>query len=334
MKKHIFTLACGLASMAIMTTSCGGGKTESTETSDSTTVSTAASDDTWIQDSIAKTKMTSPDLTYLELHGPVKKVQIDKGFIYELNENGEIVALDCIDPFSQNEMVATPEDYHCVMSRNEDGYISELGGWEWANEYFWKDGKIVREEDFAEADEYEYKYEYNDKGEICKVHSSYGYAGDDERQQELITYIYNKYDAYGNWIQRKSITTDNDGNEESRIEERTIVYYPIERVAGQTDKGDFDPERHTYHFKGSIGMDKDVALEIGPDGGMYQLKSGKRTLRLGIYNSKSKEIRMYAYLGKKQIGMIDATIEDGKLKGLFTNTHTYDKVDVKMELEK
>lgn len=333
-KSKILMMGC-LIGAAYMTTACGGGKSNDAA-NDNDSISAAmngnASDEQNGNGSDAIAAKVTPDLAFLEAKGPVKRLKDVDGNIFLLNKNGEIIELNCEDPFSVSDNVANFYDMKTTLSRDKNGYISEMSGWEWGNSYTWKDGKVAKVSNAAESTESEYEYVYNEKGELVKIDGWTGDVMEEEKNEEVITYTYTKYDEYGNWIEREALIENSDGQHHA-TESRVITYYPSGQDSS-TAKDEFDVENNNYEFVGSIGTEKDATLVVGPDGGYYKLKSGKRDIRLALYDSKTGEIVMKGYLNQTFIGWIEGTVKDGKLNAIFTHCVTYDKIDIKMSLKK
>lgn len=225
------TMLFGFMSFFAMMTiaSCGGnsGNNEGNEI-DSVAIEEARIKDSienaWIKDSLELVKRTTDDLTFFEVHGPVRQIiEYNKyddieWFKYstcEFDQNGKFTLLDGRDPFTRE----VDED---VYIRDNKGRISEWTAYESSHIYAWKDNRIIGYEWFNDGFYGKSTYIYDDNGLIIKLESvDLGGPIESTGNGKTITsYTYPNIDKYGNWTHRKG------GNHEIK---REITYYPIER---------------------------------------------------------------------------------------------------------
>jgi len=170
-----------------------------------------------VSDSLRWVNFKSPDLTFFELHGHVKTVSYGKDEVIEFSRDGKFIKDNGRDPFRTGTITEfeSPDEY----KRNAQGYISEVGGWEWGTEYFWADGRVVKESGGAEAFEWEYLYHYDSNGLLVSLS---GTEGEFEEPKTSVKYTvtYSEFDEYGNWTKRHVSS--------GRNTQRSITYYERE----------------------------------------------------------------------------------------------------------
>lgn len=271
-------------------------------------------------------KMTTPDLAFYYLHGPVKYMQ-QGDFICQFNEKGELISYNGYNPFEGNCYDQGYYNPRITLERGKDKYIEGESGWEWGTDYTWKDGHIIKEHTQAEADVYEYNYKYDDKGDLIGMDGvTYMCDEENDRTEIKLTFTYGKRDSYGNWLERIRKGENDDCDD---VTKRIIVYYM------SSENADFNPEKETYKMSGIIGGQKDCEMTIGSDGGFYMLSSGRRDLKIALFNPADNTLKLYAYLKSSDmpIGIFEGKVVDGEYKGVFTNYKTEGKVDFKLKIK-
>ncbi len=205
MKKINFILT--IATIAL--TACSNGTKNGTESiSDSVT----PSEDSVMVETTATETFTTPDLTFAEVKGHVKKIT-------ELFDNKEYTLFE----FDEKGTYKSGSRLEIVknIKRDKDNYI--IGG---DNGYFivkWEDGK-VKQTIFNESDGtlLTDTFSYNEDGNLIKtVSSSEGPDGD---YTTTLTYSYdsNSFDENGNWVTR---TVHSSDKSIKPYQEKRKIYY-------------------------------------------------------------------------------------------------------------
>ena len=227
MKK--FLLSLPLALCITLLVSCDFiGKITSKDGADS-----LASADSLSVDAQPAETATPADLVFFDAKGPVKSIMEDN-HLYEFDENGRFVACDGKDPFAEWD-----EDYSDDFDpmdlqrweRNDEGLITQHYGWEWSTTYIWKDGIIVKQENYDEAYSSKFTYHYDSDGRIESLEGTeYEELFDEDSDgtsvqeigKETITYTYEAVDDHGNWT---TCTTHFKSVGDTDVHERKIIYY-------------------------------------------------------------------------------------------------------------
>ena len=181
------------------------------------------------QDSIERASFTSPDLSFHDLHGDVKRCDNEnyeslkdpysKGtysFI-TFDENGRWTNVPQWSAYSKKLCPETTK--HPLFERNNKGYIIRRfwglcdsdGG---SIDYIWKDGKLIHNQDEV----------YSNDGLLISDNS------DAEGYVFHTTYYNYKVDGIGNWVKRDYVTSTSYGSGEIEsyefgTETRKITYY-------------------------------------------------------------------------------------------------------------
>ena len=139
------------------------------------------------------------------LKGPVKAVYYN-GNDYaslEFYKNGDII-------FEED-----PNIYWANIDRDNKGRIKSMT----MDKYYYNSKGLVTQKETSGSGAYVItKFYYNAKGQVIKeVSSGDGPMG---RITTTITYTYQKFDKYGNWIKRTAKT-----GKKRTVETRTITYY-------------------------------------------------------------------------------------------------------------
>lgn len=269
--------------------------------------SVAAAEARWTADSERLAKQETPDLEYMEVHGPVKSITYNEPTMtYDYGRNGRLLLIDGYDPFTQ-----TPVELERIcLKRNARGEINSYVQYESSEDYEWKNGKLAVVDGSGEGYEWRVTYEYDDKGLLRAKKGKQQFHDGSEQEQINTQFTYIDFDKYGNWTKRKV-----DG----RVEKRTLKYFTLNRpVAG--DNG-FDPTVRTYNFRGKIGGEKDCPLQISKEGGYYVVASGKKELVFADYDGKTGELVIDAFKnnGEKYIGRFAGKVTGKTYKGTFVN---------------
>jgi hypothetical protein len=145
----------------------------------------------------APSTLITPDLTFFELRGPVKKMSED-GLTYEFDENGNL----------------TRHDGEFTFSRDEQGRIVKMNGYENHVTYLWDAERPIGSKAAAEGMMLSESYTYDERGFVVKIK----HTEDGEVSYETLSY--SGLDQYGNWTKRSS-----EGYEYGRgSASRTIEY--------------------------------------------------------------------------------------------------------------
>lgn len=264
-------------------------------------------DSQWTIDSAKMARLSTPDLEYCEVSGPVKSITYKQGSKYEFNRDGQLVFIDGYNPFLLR--VKGEDTYDKMMlKRNSNGEINYYTMWESGEDYEWKNGKLSKIEGGGEGYEWHVTLNYDDKG-LLRSKKGYQQMEDGSEHEDInIEYTYLDTDSHGNWIKRKA-------GKETEI--RTITYFNTTRPGAN----DFSPVLRTYDFTGKIGTEKDCPLQIGPDGGYYVVNSGKKALRFTDYDPDKGELTIDAYKTDKDefIGRFSGKLSGNSYKGSFIN---------------
>lgn len=198
--------------MLLVFGSCGNGQNGTTETKETTVTK-------------------SPDLTFWELHGPVKtcdEVEFDRqGMMVRYGEYNPFI-IDA--PFREIDEEGYMEEFS-KWERNEQGQIASITGIEGITEYIWRDGRVARYEGFQEGTEFAADFEYDENGHLVKVLEYMRDALDEETEGEMplwstTEYNYIEFDDHGNWINRNvSVAYAGVTSTEDYGESRTITYF-------------------------------------------------------------------------------------------------------------
>ena len=163
------------------------------------------------QDSIRR-NFDSPDLSFHELHGRVKKCEISNTReisyieypVLEFNRNGEWVN----DGWREDRKIVKeehPADLNSKVTRDGKGYISKvkfLGDFEemCAENIVWKDGRIAEARNAENPKLYtSYRYDGDKLAETTQEDSSEAF----EHVRINKKYTYVDFDEIGNWTKRK-----------------------------------------------------------------------------------------------------------------------------------
>ena len=175
------------------------------------------------------TVTVTPDLTYWELQGPVKRCDEVK-----FDRQGTMVGIDEYDPFAIDQAYresAGEDDFveYAKWERDEEGYIASITGMEGMSEYTWNDGRVVSAAGFEEGTVWKNDFEYDAEGRLVKLIEYIGGFEDEEDELPLWStteYSYLEFDSHGNWIRRAvKVTLADMENTEDYEETRTIEYY-------------------------------------------------------------------------------------------------------------
>ena len=324
--KRLFPYTLALLSATMF--SCGNknnvnedqNKADSIAAAQAAADSIAAAGARWEADSQRFANQHTPDLEYMELHGPVKSLTTTEPTTrYDYSRTGQLLLVDGYNPFTENPV----ELERMCLKRNSKGEINSYVMYESSEDYEWKHGKLTIVDGGGEGYEWHLTYSYDDKGMLRSKKGYQEFNDGSEHENINIEYTYLDYDKYGNWTRRKS---------SGGIEKRTIKYFNITRPSDNAD--DFDPTVRTYDFRGKIGGEKNCPLQISKDGGYYVVASGKKTLVFSDYDAKTTELTIDAFKpdGVKFIGRFVGKVTGKTYKGVFTNDKG-GKVNFDLEME-
>ena len=145
------------------------------------------------------------DRNTFNLKGPVKAVIGNNNYdeYLEFEEDGDII-------FEED-----PNIYWANIDRDNKGRIKSMT----MDKYYYNSMGLVTQKETSGGGAYVItKFYYNAKGQVIKeVSSGDGPMG---RITTTITYTYQKFDKYGNWIKRTAKT-----GKERTVQTRTITYY-------------------------------------------------------------------------------------------------------------
>jgi len=166
--------------------------------------------------------LVTPDLTFFQLHGPVKKLTWYKD-TYEFDKDGNLTKMNG---------KSASNYYH----RDSKGRIDSEGE-DGAGEiyYHWDSEKLIG---CTEEGVIDWSYTYDDRGFIVKKEAEVGPG-----EMSITTYTYDKIDEFGNWVSRKIDNAE---------EVRKIEYYDQ-----QTDNTDLQEQSFAKD-----GFDPKLELEI------------------------------------------------------------------------
>lgn len=328
------SLFCSLLCVGLWTVSCKDNcKGKSSEENDTEEFESDDAKDEWTNDSIAKTQEATPDLSFFNLHGPVKYVIEDETSIMQFDEEGKLTSMNGYDPF-----VGTPYDnpdyIRIAYDRDKKGRIAEWHGWEACCNYTWKDGLVVHASGQYEALSEETDYKYNKQKEVIEISGYYSEFGDESQTKEMTKFSYPEHDKYGNWTKKIIRSKEDDGDFTEDESERMIVYYPILRPGAKPTKTSHNPEAALVKMNGTIGGNSDCSFEVGPKGGEYVLPGGPRQLKIAMFNPEDNTLFVYAYVKSSvvPIGIFKGKIESGTYKGVFTNLRNDGKVEFNLNI--
>ncbi len=196
-----------------MLASCGGAKTQNTETS--------AQDKSETSTEVINNDLRTADLSFCDVHGPVKSIQEDY-YQYEFSADGQLVSvLGDKDVFTRTEPVRVDASHELsVYKRNEKGEICEILHPEGYTNYTWENGRVVSSNYDSEGSAGAYKFIYDENGDLKSIcgHEIDG-DEDDNSSVNCREYKITKRDSHGNWIERELVSDD------PFVEKRTIEYY-------------------------------------------------------------------------------------------------------------
>ena len=304
--------------------SCGSGKNEKVNEVSTDSLERADSlekmESQWTIDSAKMVRMSTPDLEFCELHGPVKSIKYNDGLKYEFSRDGKLLLVDNYCPFYDHS--GSEDDYGKMsLKRNSKGEINSYVMWESSEDYEWKNGKISKIEGGGEGLEWHITMSYDENGQL-RAKKGYQQMEDGTEHEDIdVQFTYLDTDKYGNWTKRKAGKV---------TETRTITYFNIVRPAAD----EFCPILKTYDFNGKIGTEKDCPMQIGPDGGYYVVGSGKKVLRFSDYDPAKGDLTIDAFKpdGERYIGRFNGKLSGKTYKGTFTN-HKGGKVTFEFTLK-
>ena len=175
------------------------------------------------------TILRTPDLTFFELQGPVKKVKWDDdslnyvgdaynkfGQEFEFDKKGNLIRTDFVVCYLQD---VGEEEWRI---RDDDWRISEVG----TTSYKWDSQRVTGYSN--QVGNYDYCYPqtsctYDERGLLVKEEHIHK-CMDGRNIKESVTYEYQSIDKYGNWTKRAKNLSAPDGKESS-VQTRTIEYY-------------------------------------------------------------------------------------------------------------
>ena len=185
MEKILFAVVA--LALCLICTSCHNSKKESEGVSEQETV-----------EATPQPTPTTPDLAFFGLHGPVKQLKEDF-LVYEFDEKGNL----------------TKHNGEFTFSRDQQGRIVKMNGYENHVTYLWDAERPVGSEAAAEGMMLQESYTYDERGFVVKIK----HTADGEVSYETLTY--SGLDPHGNWTQRSS-----EGYEYGRgSATREIEYY-------------------------------------------------------------------------------------------------------------
>ena len=154
----------------------------------------------------------SPDLSFFDLKGPVKKCVVSstreisyiENPVLEFDKKGVWIN----DGWKEDRGLVReeyPEDLHSKIERDDNGYIIKLkylGDFEemCSENYVWKDGKVMEGKNSSNPS-FHTVYEY-DGGEVSRI---YKHDSSEEYKKVEIDqkFTYVDFDEMGNWTKRK-----------------------------------------------------------------------------------------------------------------------------------
>ncbi len=211
MKKILFPVVA--LSMCLILASCSNSQPESGQTSDKGTV-----------EEISTSPLVTPDLTFFELQGPVKKVIVNK-MSYEFDQNGNLTKVNGKSPSA----IYSRDDKGRIVSEKNDGMEYE---------YLW-DSK--RPTGYSVPMIGEISITYDERGFRAAEKSEQLTEGCDECRDLYTIYTYDKTDEFGNWISRS--------NNYGATTVRKIEYY----TGSETATTDNINDKDFSIIKGAVG---------------------------------------------------------------------------------
>lgn len=191
MKKTLFAI---MALVGLTCVSCTSSNPSSTK-SDTETLDSA-------DNSVELTRFSSSDLAFFALYGHVKSVTEDGIVSLEFDQNGTLTSVYG-SPASQR------------YSRDNQGRIVEMNGYENHVTYTWGDERPVGSEAQAEGMTLKETYTYDERGFVAQISHS------DDGEESIETFTYSDFDKHGNWTKRVSEGYDYTAGNTSRV----IEYY-------------------------------------------------------------------------------------------------------------
>lgn len=222
-KKNLSLILLAISAM----TACTHGKADSSA-SEADSVSQAEtaiqSDadmpaDTTQQEPQEVEMLTTADLQFFELQGPVKQmsyVGTDMTICYDRDGNITTIGGEAVR--TKDRMVKDPEDSY--YKRDKKGLITQYCAWEWGSYYTWKGGRIVSELAYNEGMNTENTYHYDAEGHLVGMSCVETEEGEEGENRYEIKYVNKNFDSYGNWTLRDYKNASNSG-----IIQRNIEYY-------------------------------------------------------------------------------------------------------------
>lgn len=191
MKKTLLTI---IALVGLICASCTSSNPSSTK-SDTETLDSA-------DNSVELTRFSSSDLAFFALYGHVKSVTEDGIVSLEFDQNGTLTSVYG-SPASQR------------YSRDNQGRIVEMNGYENHVTYTWGDERPVGSEAQAEGMTSKETYTYDERGFVAQISHS------DDGEESIETFTYSDFDKHGNWTKRVSEGYEYTAGNTSRV----IEYY-------------------------------------------------------------------------------------------------------------
>lgn len=245
--------------------------------------------------------LVTPDLTFFQLHGPVKKMTMYEN-TYEFDENGNLTKVNG----------ESASDYYY---RDSKGRISseEI---EIHTEYYWDSESPIGCNVRMIGD---ISYTYDDKGFIVKEEGGMG----------NFTYTYDRIDEFGNWVSRKSdngetlvrkieyynassstAAGNKDLSEENtiKITNKSVGQFTVGTAfpkSGQVPQSDLTIKQESHTEIGE-GDDYTVVVDIVMSG-----KDKVMELYKGVSNNNIDEIMVYSSKAKTTEGIgVNSTLEE------------------------
>ncbi len=171
------------------------------------------------RDSIARRNFTTPDLAFGELHGDVKKCEVNTDCNFTYDEKGNWTNAPKWTEFDKK--YCPERTQHSKVERDKNGYITRIyfecdADYEYEN-IRWEDGKVKSR--FLSS------YSYDDNGFIVG-------REDEEEYDTQVSAIYCNYevDEMGNWVKRDVVEKiidcyQNTVRYDSKTEKRNITYH-------------------------------------------------------------------------------------------------------------
>lgn len=191
MKKTLLTI---IALVGLICASCTSSVSSDSKSSDENTSLADNGSDT--------PRFLSSDLAFFALYGPVKSVSEDGIVSLEFDQNGTLTSVYG-SPASQR------------YSRDNQGRIVEMNGYENHVTYTWGDERPVGSEAQAEGMTSKETYTYDERGFVAQISHS------DDGEESIETFTYSDFDKHGNWTKRVSEGYEYTAGNTSRV----IEYY-------------------------------------------------------------------------------------------------------------